>query len=52
MDLARLNFGVPTLIPKVPGEEDIRQFRPIVIALINIIFKMLFISVPYRAPHD
>jgi hypothetical protein len=37
VDIARLNFGVLTLIPKVHGAEDIRQFRPI--ALINVIFK-------------
>ena len=39
VDLSRLNFGVLTLIPKVPGAEDIRQFRPI--ALINVIFKFV-----------
>jgi hypothetical protein len=39
VDIARLNFGVLTLIPKVQGAEDIRQFRPI--ALINVIFKFV-----------
>nr|XP_051201554.1 uncharacterized protein LOC127315064 [Lolium perenne] len=37
--IARLNMGVLSLIPKVPGANDIRQFRPI--ALINIIFKFV-----------
>ena len=39
VDLSRLNFGILTLIPKVPGAEDIRQFHPI--ALINVIFKFI-----------
>ena len=39
VDIARLNFGVLTLIPKVVGADDIRQFRPI--ALINVIFKFV-----------
>jgi hypothetical protein len=33
--MSRLNFGVITLIPKVVGATDIRQFRPITV--INII---------------
>jgi hypothetical protein len=37
--IARLNFGILSLIPKVQGAEDIRQFRPI--ALINVIFKFV-----------
>jgi hypothetical protein len=28
LDLARLNYGVITLIPKVIGATNIRQFRP------------------------
>lgn len=28
LDMARLNFGVITLIPKIVGAMDIRQFRP------------------------
>jgi hypothetical protein len=43
LDIARLNFGVLSLIPKVPGADSIKQFRPI--ALINVIFK--FISKAY-----
>ena len=39
IDVARLNFGVLTLIPKVHGADNIRQFRPI--ALINVIFKFV-----------
>jgi hypothetical protein len=39
VDIARLNFGILSLIPKVPGAENIKQFRPI--ALINIIFKLV-----------
>jgi hypothetical protein len=39
MDIARLNFGIISLIPKVKGADLIKQFRPI--ALINIIFKFV-----------
>ena len=39
MDLGRLNYGVITLIPKVSGASDIRQFRPIIV--INVIFRIL-----------
>jgi hypothetical protein len=39
VDIARLNFGAISLIPKVKGAEDIKQFRPI--ALINVIFKFI-----------
>ena len=34
IDISRLNYGVLTLIPKVVGADDIKQFRPI--ALIKI----------------
>jgi mannosylglycoprotein endo-beta-mannosidase len=37
VDIARLNFGIITLIPKVKGADNIRQFRPV--TLINVIFK-------------
>jgi hypothetical protein len=39
VDIARLNFGIISLIPKVKGAERITQFRPI--ALINVIFKFV-----------
>jgi hypothetical protein len=39
VDVARLNFGIISLIPKVKGAERITQFRPI--ALINVIFKFV-----------
>jgi hypothetical protein len=39
IDIARLNSGVLSLIPKVPGADLISQFRPI--ALINVIFKII-----------
>ena len=31
LDLSRLNYGTISLIPKVPGAVDIRQFRPITV---------------------
>jgi hypothetical protein len=39
VDIARLNFGIISLIPKVKGADSIRQFRPT--ALINVIFKFM-----------
>ena len=39
LDISRLNFGIVTLLPKCPGPETIKQFRPI--ALINVIFKLV-----------
>ena len=37
--LRRLNYEIISLIPKVPGASDIRQFRPITV--INVIFRIL-----------
>jgi hypothetical protein len=48
IDIARLNFGIISLIPKVPGADQITQFRPI--APINVIFKI--ISKAYVMRHD
>jgi hypothetical protein len=39
VDIARLNYVILSLIPKVKGADQIKQFRPI--ALINIIFKFI-----------
>jgi hypothetical protein len=39
VDIARLKFGILSLIPKVAGAEDIKEFKPI--ALINVIFKFI-----------
>jgi hypothetical protein len=39
VDVARLNYGIISLILKVKGAETIKQFRPI--ALINVIFKFI-----------
>jgi hypothetical protein len=39
VDIARLNVGIISLIPKVRDADDIKQFRPI--ALINVIFKFV-----------
>ena len=38
VDISRLNFGILSLIPKVQGADNIRQFRPI--ALIDVPFKI------------
>lgn len=39
IDLGRLNYGIISFIPKVPGASDIRQFR--LITVINVIFRIL-----------
>jgi mannosylglycoprotein endo-beta-mannosidase len=39
VDISRLNYGVISLVPKVKGTDDIKQFRPI--TLINVIFKFI-----------
>uniref|UniRef100_A0A8I6WIN8 Reverse transcriptase domain-containing protein n=1 Tax=Hordeum vulgare subsp. vulgare TaxID=112509 RepID=A0A8I6WIN8_HORVV len=38
LDIGMLNFGVITLIPKVVGASDIRQFRPITV--INVVARI------------
>lgn len=38
VDISQLNFGILSLIPKVQGADNIRQFRPI--ALISVPFKI------------
>jgi hypothetical protein len=37
--IARLNFGILSIIPKVPDAMQISQYMPI--ALINVIFKII-----------
>src|SRR4051794_38058650 len=39
LDLARLNFGIITLIPKVKDARQIQNFRPI--CLLNVSFKII-----------
>jgi hypothetical protein len=39
VDVSRSNFGTLSLIPKVLGADNIKQYRPI--ALINVIFKLV-----------
>jgi hypothetical protein len=39
MDVSRLNFGILSLIQKVLGVDNIKQYMPI--ALINVIFKLV-----------
>jgi hypothetical protein len=38
LDLARLNYGVITLVPKVTDANNVKQFRPIY--LLNVSFKL------------
>lgn len=39
LDLFRLNYGILTLIPKVKGATNIRQYRPI--CLLNVVYKII-----------
>jgi hypothetical protein len=46
VDIARLNFGILSMLPKVLGTDNIKQYRPI--ALINVIFKLVSKAYAYR----
>jgi hypothetical protein len=39
LNIERLNFGIVTLIPKVPDATDIKAFRPI--CLLNVCYKII-----------
>jgi hypothetical protein len=39
IDVSRLNFGIMSMIPEVPGVDQISQYRPV--AIINVIFKII-----------
>ena len=39
VDLARLNYGIITLVPKVKDARQIQKFRPI--CLLNVCFKII-----------
>jgi hypothetical protein len=39
LDLARLNFGILVLLPKIKGANQIKQYRPI--CLLNVIYKII-----------
>jgi hypothetical protein len=39
VDIARLNYDILSLIPKIKGADTVKQYRPI--ALINVIFKFI-----------
>lgn len=39
LDLARLNFGILVLLPKVKGANQIKHYRPI--CLLNVIYKII-----------
>jgi hypothetical protein len=54
VDVSQMNFRILSLIPKVKGEDSVKQFRPI--TLINIIFKfiakaMIYVSLPFIEDH-
>jgi hypothetical protein len=39
LELFRLNYGILTLIPKVKGATNIKQYRPI--CLLNVVYKII-----------
>lgn len=39
LDIARINYGILVLLPKVKGANQIKQFRPI--CLLNVIYKII-----------
>jgi len=39
LDIARLNYGIMVLLPKIKGANQIKQFRPI--CLLNVIYKII-----------
>lgn len=39
LDIARLDYGVIVLLPKIKGANQIKQFRPI--CLLNVIYKII-----------
>jgi hypothetical protein len=49
VDISRLNFGILSLIPKVPGANELKLFRPI--APINVIFTFVAEAYALRLCH-
>lgn len=39
LDIARLNYDILTVIPKVKGADNIKQFRPL--CMLNVIYKII-----------
>ena len=39
LDLFRLNYGILTIVPKVKGANNTKQFRPI--CLLNVVYKII-----------
>jgi hypothetical protein len=45
-DICRLNYGILTLIPKVKGAANIRQYRSI--CLLNVVYKIIMKTLTLR----